>query len=61
MKRTDPKRTLKEKYLKIQTKSPILRVLPEVAEMTIKQMMQVIEMYTYSINSPFINKVNESS
>lgn len=39
------KRTLKGKYLKIQTKNLIRKVLQRAAEMTIKLKIQVIKMY----------------
>jgi len=43
LRHTDLKRILKEKFLKIQTKNLILKVLLVVVEMIIRLMMQVIE------------------
>jgi len=44
-KHTGPRRTLKERYSKIRTTSPILEVLRGAVEMITKLMMQAIEIY----------------
>lgn len=48
LKHLDPRRILKEKYLKIQTRNPILEVRQGMAQMIIELIIQVTKMCVYT-------------